>query len=91
MGCDCRSRIEEKLLDRFKEKSPTAQNHELSLDGYCLGVIGNSLVSMPAMPVKMVADHPLKKGGFKKKTEMGNMIFSYCPFCGMKIERDGKS
>lgn len=88
MKCDCRSRIEEKLLERFKEQAPLAREHRAELDGYCLGVVDNEWVSMPSMPIKLTAEHPLKSGLFKRKTTTSNMIFNYCPFCGVKIGKD---
>lgn len=81
--CECRKDIEEKLLARFIEKSPSASNHEVSLKGYAI-VIGETLSSRPFMPATLMADHPLKKGGLKRKTEEIKMLFTYCPFCGTK-------
>ena len=43
MSCDCRETIESKLLARFKEQVPDAQNHEASLKGY--GLVRRTKVS----------------------------------------------
>lgn len=92
MKCDCRNRIEEKLLERFKSQTPAGvEGHRVELQGFVLGIIGNEAVSMPSMPIKLTADYPLKKGGMKRKSETSSMIFSYCPFCGVKIEKGGES
>lgn len=87
MKCDCKLNIEARLLTRFKDQTPEANDHSVSLDGYGLAIIDNSIVTMPYMPIKLTANHPLKKGGFKRKTENSNMFFNYCPFCGVKVEK----
>lgn len=81
--CDCKSRIEEKLLARFKEQSPEATGHEVELKGYGF-FLGNSVTIKGVMPIEAKADFPIKKGGIKSKTSKQNMAFSYCPFCGIK-------
>lgn len=81
--CDCRKDIEQKLTDRFKEKSPEASGHEVKLQGYAY-CFGEKLTTRAFMPYKTTAEPPLKKGGTKIKNETGNMFFNYCPFCGEK-------
>ncbi len=83
MACECKTDIEEKLLSRFKEQSPEATMHEVELQGYTL-IIGEKLESKGYMPIKCEANFPLKKGGFKPKAIKQNMIFTFCPFCGVK-------
>lgn len=89
MTCTCRKDITEKLLDRFKEQSPEARDHEVDLQGYTM-IIGDKLVTKGYMPIKAVASFPLKKGGFKEKKQTQNMIFTYCPFCGVKYDQEKK-
>lgn len=83
--CDCRSSITEKLAERFKAAQPQATDHKVELQGYGFGVVGNTMVMRPYMAYKASADYPLKKGGTKWKTLTGNMVFSFCPFCGSKF------
>lgn len=82
--CKCRKEVEEMLLERFKAQKPNASNHQASLDGYGF-VIGERLSERPFMPATVTADHPLKKGGLKRRAEHLNMFFNYCPFCGTKL------
>lgn len=86
--CNCRNELEEKLLERFKQQAPDAKNHEASLKGYAFVVGDNSLRSVGCMPIELTADRPLKRGGYKPKTERMNMFFTYCPFCGEKYKQE---
>jgi hypothetical protein len=70
--CDCREKYEEKLTEKFKEKYPLATGHKVKLQGYAI-CLGESLYSRAFMPYKATAEHPLKKGGTKVKSEEGNM------------------
>jgi hypothetical protein len=83
MACSCKTEIEEKLLERFKEVSPEAQAHEVELTGYAF-ILGEQLEYKGCMKIDAIADFPLRKGGFKRKTQQQNMIFTFCPFCGVK-------
>ena len=87
MACNCKTEIEQKLLTRFKEMSPEAQAHEVSLTGYAL-IFGGKLEQKGCMNIEAVADFPLRKGGMKRKTQLQNMVFTYCPFCGAKYSCD---
>ncbi len=89
--CTCSADIATKLAERFKETQPEATDHRVRLEGYCFSVMGNSMVLRPYMQYKATATHPLKKGGAKEKTVTGNMIFSYCPFCGVKFPKSEES
>lgn len=83
MACNCKKEIEEKLLNRFKEMSPEAEKHEVSLTGYAL-IFGDKLEQKGCMTIAATADFPLKKGGVKSKKQTQNMVFTFCPFCGVK-------
>ena len=86
MNCDCRKELNDKLTARFKEMEPTATSHKVELQGYGIGITPEGgCVSRPFMEYKTFANVPLKKGGTKPKKTSGNMFFSYCPFCGVKI------
>jgi hypothetical protein len=81
--CECREKLEGKLLDRFKEQKPEGKSHRVRLNGYAL-IFGQQVQQKGCMPIECTAVYPLKKGGEKEKTEKQNMIFTYCPFCGVK-------
>jgi len=89
MACSCKTSIEAKLLARFKEQSPDASKHEVELTGYAL--ILDDAMSMTlkgCMKIEAAADHPLRKGGVKRKVQQQNMVFTFCPFCGVKYEAE---
>lgn len=88
MKCTCREDIEEKLLERFKEQAPEAQEHSVSLQGYNMYLVGNGLVTYPSMKFETTALFPLKKGGTKKKTTDLMIRCNYCPFCGKYVEKE---
>lgn len=85
MTCDCKKDIEVKLTDRFIQKTPEATGHKVALQGYAL-IFGDKLTQKGCMQMNVTAIYPLKKGGTKEKTEKQNMIFTYCPFCGVAYE-----
>lgn len=84
--CDCRSRIEEKLLNNFRAKSPEATDHRAKLTGYAL-IFGKELTEKGCMSIEYTAKFPLKKGGVKEKAQKVSMIFTFCPFCGDKYDQ----
>ena len=85
LTCNCREEIEAKLQERFKATTPDATDHSVSLDGYGFGITkDNSFVTNGLMPYRAEATHTLKSGATKRKTVKGNMVFTYCPFCGVK-------
>lgn len=81
--CDCRKDLEAKLTEKFRQQAPRATGHKVVLQGYAI-CLGESLYSRAFMPYKATAEHPLKKGGTKVKSEEGSMFFAFCPFCGEK-------
>lgn len=82
--CKCKKDIEEKLLEQFKKKSPEAVDHGVALQGYALVITDDTLEQKGCMDIKATANFPLKKGGFKLKSISQSMIFTFCPFCGVK-------
>ena len=83
MSCNCKKELEEKLTQRFKDQSPEASDHKVSLDGYGFVFVGSRMEQRGYLDVKATATYPLKKGGVKAKTTNQSMFFSYCPFCGV--------
>jgi hypothetical protein len=83
--CDCKKVIEGKLKTRFVEQQPEAKEHGARLTGYAL-IFGETLTEKGAMEAELKANFPLKKGGEKQKTIRHSMIFTFCPFCGIKYE-----
>lgn len=86
--CKCRNDIEAKLLERFKQQAPDAKNHEASLKGYGYVLTETGMSEVGCMHIEVTADRPLKRGGYKAKTERMNMFFTFCPFCGEKYKQE---
>ena len=88
--CNCRSQIEEKLLERAKQNAPEgSKDVSVELKGYAL-ILSGSITQKNCMPIAIEYSVPVKKapGTFRTKTEKTTMIGSYCMFCGEKYERD---
>jgi hypothetical protein len=85
--CDCKRNIEARLLVRAKEMHPEALGHEVKLTGYAF-IFGKTVELKGAMPFEFRAEFPMKKGGLKCKVEKTSMMFTYCPFCGVKYDSD---
>lgn len=84
--CTCREDLEKSLTERFSTHATEATGHSVSLQGYGFAIVGNSMITAPFMEYKATAMYPVKKtGGTKEKTTRGNMMFSFCPFCGVKV------
>lgn len=90
MTCDCKSTLTEKLLERAKEQLPDSRNLEVELTGYTF-VFGddNSLALRGFMPVEVKHTVTVKKTGLDRvKKDKTSLIFTYCPFCGVKYKPD---
>lgn len=90
MNCNCKAELEAKLTERHAKQHPEAKNHKVTLGGYGFGVIGNKMVTQGFVPINATADHLVKKSGeYKAKKATGNMIWSFCPFCGKPAGQEG--
>jgi len=85
--CDCRTKIEEKLLDRFKKKEPSAQDVKIEINGYAL-IFGDTLSSKPFLPIGGTYKLPNKNGELKTKKIKDCLIASFCPFCGVSLREN---
>lgn len=89
MTCNCKAELEVKLLERLIETSPSNTfTHRVALQGYAYAIGGTdgAVVEKPFMPVKNTVSRIVKKTGLMKdQSHISNMVFSYCPFCGVKV------
>ena len=84
--CTCQSDLEKRLTERFVNRLPDSKDVQAHLAGYAF-VLGESLQSMPYMPVHTTHAVTIKKTGLsKQKTEKTNMFFTFCPFCGVSLK-----
>ena len=85
MKCDCKTKIEAELLEKFKAKLPDAEDHSVELQGYGFAIVGSTMELRGYLPIAGGANHKPKTGAvWKWKKHKGMMAFSYCPFCGEK-------
>jgi hypothetical protein len=85
--CDCKSDIEAKLTERFAQKEPKGRGHQVELQGYGMVIIDNTAKVLPCMTYEAFAYMPLVKGGERPKKSTGSMFFTYCPFCGERVDK----
>jgi len=86
--CECRADIEARMKTRFIEQTPKGRDHSVSLKGYAFVIVDSGVKMIPCMPYETYALMPLAKGGEKPKKTTGNMMFNFCPFCGVKVDKD---
>ena len=83
MACNCQTELQAELLERFKQVKPEAQNHRAEIQGYAF-IFGKTVTMKLATPVHFTGKYLVKKTGLlKEKTFKENLIFTYCPFCGV--------
>ena len=90
-ACTCKEDLEARLTERFAQNEPKGRDHKVTLKGYSLVLTDNTLKRVPSMPYEAYALMPLVKGGEKPKKSSGSMMFSFCPFCGVKLTEAGRT
>lgn len=87
--CNCKTEIEQALTEDFRKNRPEFNEHGVSLEGYGFAIVGERMVMRPTMPYKATAYAPNKAGGPERvKSFKGTMVFTFCPFCGTKVDAD---
>lgn len=81
MKCNCKSELEAQLAETFNERHPDKAPYSAELQGYGLAHNGNELQLVGCMPVQLTPTSPTGK---RPKTLKSRMVFTYCPFCGVK-------
>ncbi|MDC4151729.1 hypothetical protein [Acinetobacter baumannii] len=89
MSCSCKKDFQERFLDRAKEMFPDSTNHEVEIENYAFVFNkDNSMELRGYQPVVISHTATVKKTGLQKvKKEKTSLLFSYCPFCGVKFEK----
>lgn len=85
MNCGCKKDIEARLLERLKTDHPDGTAHHAMLDGYGFAITeDNKMKQVGGTPITLTAMVPKKAGGMKAFRANQTMVWSYCPFCGVK-------
>jgi len=90
--CECKKDIEAKLLERFKQHTPEAKDHDVELKGYGVSISNLDLKLCAFMPIEYIAKYPMKGGVLhKERKTKSTMHFNFFPFCGESFEKGGVS
>lgn len=90
--CNCHSETTAKLREHVTAQLPEgAVGLDLELGGYVFGLGGpDGLSHRAALPVQITYQAPKKTGGMKSVKQKISMRATYCPFCGVKYEKDAE-
>ena len=85
MNCVCKKDIEARLLERLKADHQDGQDHSASLGGYGFAITDdNKMALVGGTPITLQAMTPKKAGGMKLTKINQTMVWTFCPFCGVK-------
>jgi hypothetical protein len=90
MACNCRDEVTESLLSAWKLKTPFASGHLITLDGY-IPLGKNPKLSTLEKAQMMIYKYCVfsdKSGNIISRHKKNHLIFTYCPFCGVKYDPD---
>jgi len=85
MSCQCQDELAKNITDRTQKMHPDWFDIKVKLLSYGLTMTDNNMAFRGFMPISIEAERPLKKGGTRVKKEKTSLFFSYCPFCGVKV------
>lgn len=87
--CECYSTVKGKLTDHFQKQMPEgSKDFELSLEGYVFGITDDGVTHRSANNAVATYMAPKKAGGMKKVTKRTFVRATFCPFCGVKYDKD---
>ena len=85
--CDCKNQVRNAMLENFIKDNPESKNPQINIGGYALVFKNNTGIEKGFSLVTIKSNVMLKNGTIKSKTIKQNMIFTYCPFCGLAYEQ----
>lgn len=87
MNCECKSRVEGLLLERFKEHKPDWKEHSVDVQGYEIGITKDlDLATTMGTQFVCAGEVKARSGDIKVKTLKQFIAFSFCPFCGESVK-----
>lgn len=90
--CNCHSETTKTLREHVAKQLPEgATGLELDLKGYVFSLGGaDGINHRAAMPVEIVYQAPKKNGDMKTVKQKINMRATFCPFCGVKYDKEAE-
>jgi len=89
--CECYSTVKEKLSEHFQKQMPEgSKDFQLELQGYVFGISDDGVTHRSANNAVAKYMAPNKNGGMKKVTQKTFVRATFCPFCGLKYEKDAE-
>lgn len=87
--CDCRLRIEQKLLTHYADEFGPGNTTGVELKGFAFSVGERGVEYIAVMPFEVTYRHTTKRSGkVQLKTKKGSFHFNYCPFCGQPATQE---
>lgn len=86
--CDCKEQIESKLLAWLIKQEPEGKEHKMSLLGYGVVFQEETLIEKPFMECEASYVRQQKNGKLRIRKGVNKVFFSFCPFCGLKLEQE---
>lgn len=91
MSCNCLKELEDRLKEKFQHDNPEAEIKESYFEN-CAFIQRSIKDGKVSMPIELTAAHMVKytilskKGKELNRKNITNVCFTYCPFCGKKLE-----
>lgn len=82
MTCTCHADLEKKIAEKYQEDHTDVIVTGASISGGGINFTTGSVVY--GSPYAIETNVPTKAGGVRRKVVKGLMVFSHCPFCGVR-------
>ncbi len=90
MKCDCIESLERDLKVKAKENDKFKDGGEINVSALNMTFLFNGAPDsyVPYQEFEVTQDYITKTGKERTRKEKLNILFSYCPYCGRKLERN---
>ena len=90
MKCDCIESLERDLKVKAKEIDKFKGGAAVNVEALNMALLFNGAPDsyVPYQEFEVTQDYITKTGKERTRKERLNILFSYCPYCGRKLERN---